>query len=428
MTMSPTSPEPAASAAATRHFDVVIVGGGAAGNTVAALLRKRSPRLAICVIEPSEVHWYQPAWTLVGAGQFEIASTRRPTQGCLPDGVEWIRGRAARFEPGANRVELEDGAGVTYGHLVVAAGLQIDWKKIEGLEATLGQNGVTSNYRPDSAPYTWECIRGFKGGKALFTQPTMPIKCAGAPQKILYMAADHFRRNGVKADVSFLLPGAAIFGVPFYAKALDTVAANYGIALKFGHNLVAVDGPARRAVFETTVNGQTAREELPFDLLHVVPPQSAPDFIKSSPLADKSGWVTVDKHTLRHTQFANVFALGDCSTTPNSKTAAAVRAQAPVVAANLLAVLEGKVPTASYDGYAACPLTTSVGRIMLAEFAYDGAVTPSFPLDPRIPRRSYWWLKRSYLPDLYWGMLKGSLGPDWHKARSYAEGVPAFTP
>lgn len=428
MTMTPEPSAPAANTAAPRRFDVVIVGGGAAGTTVASLLKARRPQLTLCVIEPSDTHWYQPAWTLVGAGAFEIESTRRPTKACIPNGAEWIRGRVSTFQPDQNRVELEDGSAVSYGHLVVAAGLQLNWNKIEGLEATLGKNGVTSNYRPDTAPYTWTCIREFQGGKALFTQPAMPIKCAGAPQKILYMAADRFRRRGLKTELSFLMPGAAIFGVPFYAKALDRVASDYGIALKFGHTLVAVDGPRGRAVFETTADGQSTRHEMAFDLLHVVPPQTAPDFIRASPLADASGWVAVDKHSLRHSRFENVFALGDCTTTPNSKTAAAVRAQAPVVAQNLLAAVDGKTPTARYDGYASCPLTTSVGRIMLAEFAYDGVVTPSFPVDPRVPRRTYWWLKKSYLPSLYWGMLQGSLGPDWHKARSFPDEVPAFSP
>lgn len=166
------------------------------------------------------------------------------------------------------------------------------------------------------------------------------------------------------------------------------------------------------------------RVHLPFDLLHVVLPQSAPDFIKSSPLADTTGWVSVDKLTLRHTRYDNVFGIGDCTTTPNSKTAAAVRAQAPVVVRNLLSARQGHAPTARYDGYASCPLTTSVGKIMLAEFAYDGVVTPSFPLDPRIPRRAYWHLKKSYLPSLYWGMLRGHLGLDWHAPRQFAETVP----
>ncbi|MGH8516161.1 MAG: FAD-dependent oxidoreductase [Panacagrimonas sp.] len=411
-----------------QRYDVLIVGAGAAGITVAALLKRGRPSLNIGLVDPAEHHCYQPAWTLVGAGAFEVENTRRPMKACIPNGVTWIKGRVTTFDPGVNRVDLEDGRSLVYDHLVVAAGLQLDWHKIEGLEATLGRNGVSSNYRYDTAPYTWKCIQEFQGGKALFTQPAMPIKCAGAPQKILYMAADRFRRRNLDAELSFFTPTPSMFGVPFYAKALDNVVANYGITARFGHNLVAVNGPEKRAVFEVTANGQTSHEEFAFDFLHVVPPQSAPDFIKSSPLADKSGWVAVDKTSLQHVQFRNVFGLGDCTTTPNSKTAAAVRAQSPVVAANVLSVLDGKAPEAAYDGYASCPLTTSVGKIMLAEFAYDGVVTPSFPVDPRVPRRAYWWLKRSYLPSLYWGMLNGSLGPDWHAKRTFPAAVPTFTP
>ena len=408
------------------HHVVVIVGGGAAGATVASLLLKRRPDLDIAVVEPAETHWYQPAWTLVGAGAFDVAATGRPMASCLPGKVTWARARASGFDPENNQVLLEDGRRIEYRFLVAAAGLQLDWHKIEGLEATLGNNGVTSNYRYDLAPYTWECIRNFSGGQALFTQPPMPIKCAGAPQKILYMAADHFRRRGLSAQLSFHTPGPAMFGVPFYSKALERVVAEYAIRPAYGQNLVAVDGPARKATFEVKQADRSERIEQPFEMLHVVPPQSAPDFIKSSPLADASGWIAVDKHSLRHARYDNVFGLGDCTTTPNSKTAAAVRAQAPVVTANLLDALEGREMSAKYDGYASCPLTTSVGKIMLAEFLYDGVPAPSFPLDPRIPRRAYWWLKKSYLPALYWGMLRGNLGLDWHAPRQFPEAVPAF--
>ena len=406
---------------------VVIIGGGAAGATVASLLLKKRPDLDVAIVEPSETHWYQPAWTLVGGGAFDMRDTSRPMAACLPGKANWIRGRASGLDPDNHQVLLDDGRRVEYRFLVVAAGLQLDWHRIEGLEATLGKNGVTSNYQPGMAPYTWACIQAFSGGRALFTQPPMPIKCAGAPQKILYLAADRFRRRGTSAELSFHTPGAAMFGVPFYSRALERVVAEYGIRPAYGENLLAVDGPARKAVFAVGQGEQATRVEHGFELLHVVPPQSAPDFIKSSPLADAGGWVSVDKHSLRHTRFENVFGLGDCTSTPNSKTAAAARAQAPVVATNLLDALEGRPCGASYDGYASCPLTTSVGKIMLAEFIYDGVVAPSFPLDPRRPRRAYWWLKKSYLPALYWGMLRGKLGPDWHAARQFPETVPDFS-
>lgn len=416
--VTPSAPSPS--------HTVVIVGGGAAGTTVAALLLKADPTLDIAVVEPSDTHWYQPAWTLVGGGSFDVAKTGRPMAACLPKRVRWVQARVAGFQPADNQLTLEDGRTIGYQHLVVAAGLQLDWHKIDGLAETLGQNGVTSNYRHDLAPYTWERVRNFAGGRALFTQPPMPIKCAGAPQKILYLAADRWRRAGVKAEMAFFTPGPAMFGIPFYSKALDQVVAEYGIAPKFGHTLVAVDGPAKRATFEVKQGDTTTRVEQSFELLHVVPPQSAPDFIKRSALADASGWVTVDKHSLRHTQYANVWALGDCTTTPNSKTAAAVRSQAPVAVANLLASMRGQAPSAKYDGYASCPLTTSVGRIMLAEFVYDGVPAPNFPLDPRVPRRMYWHLKKDYLPPLYWGMLRGNMGVDWHQVRSFPDAVPAL--
>lgn len=411
-----------------RHV-VLIAGAGAGGLTVAALLKRARPDLDVAVVDPAEHHAYQPAWTLVGAGAFNPAATRRPMARVMPAGVTWIRGQITEFEPQSHHVLLADGRRIGYRFLVTALGLQLDWDRIEGLTATLGAHGVCSNYRYDLAPYTWQTLRQLpRDGQALFTQPPMPIKCAGAPQKILYMAADHCHRERRPANLHFLTAGPSMFGVPFYATALDRVIAHYGIRTHFGRQLIAVDGPGRRATFRVTEGDSHRDLTLPFDLLHVVPPQSAPAAIKRSPLADASGWGNVDRHSLRHTGFDTVFGLGDCTNTPNSKTAAAVRAQAPVVVANLLRQLDGRGEERRYDGYASCPLTTSKGRIMLAEFAYDGAITPSFPFDPRVPRRAYWWLKKAYLPRLYWRMLKGQLGPDWHAPRTFAATPPTIRP
>lgn len=410
-------------------YSVVIVGGGAGGVSVAARLKRMSNNLDIAVVDPSEFHYYQPAWTLVGGGQFDIAKTRRSMRDCMPAGVEFIPGRVTAFEPGQNAVVLEGGARIDYKFLVVAAGIQLDWDGIEGLSDTLGKNGVTSNYRFDLAPYTWQCIQQFKSGTALFTQPPMPIKCAGAPQKILYLAADYFRRNRIAADIRFMTPGPSMFGVPFYAKALERVMRDYQAKPCFGQKLVRVDGPSKTAYFEVTTDGIKSIQATKFDMLHVVPPQSAPRFIRESPLADAAGWVEVDKATLRHTRFANIFGIGDCTSTPNSKTAAAVKNQMPVVATNVMAALAGHGRTMTYDGYASCPLTTSAGKVMLAEFCYDGVVTPSFPMDPRSPRRIYWWLKQSFLPYLYWNIvIKGKQWPLTHKRRDFPDVLPTIKP
>ncbi len=412
-----------------QEFSIVIIGGGAAGITAAALLRRQAPQLRIAIVDAAKTHDYQPAWTLVGAGEFDVAATRRAMSAVVPAGVQLISERVAAFEPATNRVLLANGSSLGYEQLIVAAGLQINWNAIEGLGETLGRNGVCSNYSYDSAPYTWQCIQDLAKGRALFTQPPMPIKCPGAPQKIMYMAADHFKRQGRAVNLGFFNAGPAIFGVPFYAKALMEVAKHYGISTQFGHNLVAINGAAHEAVFETTVEGVKTRHTEKYNLLHVTPPQSAPDFIKASPLADTAGFVAVNKSTLQSTLFPNVFALGDCAGTPNSKTAAAVRAQAPILVANLLAQRAGKALAGQYDGYASCPLTTSIGKIMLAEFGYDGVVMPSFAADPRIPTRRYWHLKKRYMPWLYWNqMLTGKNGPDWHAKRDYPEALPLIQP
>ena len=395
-----------------KEYTIVIAGGGAGGVSVAAALKLAQPDLNIALVEPSDKHYYQAGWTLVGGGAMSQRQTVRDQSSLIPSGVEWIPDRVAEFNPEQNQLVLQGGQTLQYQFLVTALGLQLDWDKIAGLQESIGQNGVTSNYRFDLAPYTWQCISEFRGGRALFTQPAMPIKCAGAPQKILYLAADHWRRNGVNADSHFFTQGGAMFGVPLFARALDKIIAGYDATPHFGVNLTAVDGAAGEAVFvDAEGNEQTEK----FDFLHVTPPQSAPDVIKQSDLAGETGWVEVDRNSLQHKRFDNVFGLGDCTDTTNAKTAAAVRRQFPVVVSNLLAVLaqDGSAANSSYDGYGGCPLTTERGKVMMAEFRYDGEVVPSFNLDPRVPRRLYWWLKERFFPFLYWNvMLKGR---DWDK-------------
>jgi sulfide:quinone oxidoreductase len=395
-----------------KHHQILIVGGGSAGVTVAAILRRRARGLDIAVVEPAERHYYQPAFTLVGACVYSLEKTNRPEASVMPAGVELIRDAAASFEPDKNTVQLKSGAALTYDYLVVATGVKLDWDKVAGLGETLGRNGVCSNYSPRTVNYTWECVQQIKAGdKIVCTQPPMPFKCPGAPQKIIYLIADRLRRRGMLKDckLDFYTHAPAIFGVPYFARALVKVAARYGIGVHYQENLVAVDGNAKTATFEFVDDkrkGQT--ETVPFDLLHVSPPQSPPEEIKKSPLANAAGWVEVDQNSMRHVRYANIYSLGDCCSTPNSKTAAAVRKQAPVVANALITAISGKLVPGAYDGYASCPLTTAFGKTILAEFIYGGKVTPTLPLTPSKERWIGWWIKLTGLPLMYWHyMLKG---------------------
>lgn len=407
------------------HHSILIVGGGAAGVSVANTLHRKDSSLNIAIIEPSEKHYYQPGFTIIGGGAYTLKKATRNEADLIRSGITWIKEYAESFQPDENSVTLRSGDNISYDYLVVCPGLQLDWNKISGLEETLGKNGVCSNYSPESVEYTWECIQNIESGNALFTQPPMPIKCAGAPQKIMYLAADRFRKRGTldKFDIQFCNAGPGMFGVPFFAKALGKVIADYGITTRFSHNLVAIDGPNKTATFATTdADGNQQQVELPFDMIHVTPPQSAPDFIKQSPLANDSGWVDVHDKTLQHNKYANIFGLGDAGSTPNAKTAAAVRKQVPVVVDNIFSLMQASALREGYDGYGSCPLTTSLNTVMLAEFAYGGQVTPSFPLlDPRKNRLIWWWGKIAGFPWLYWlWMLKGYRLDIPHKA-SYAK-------
>lgn len=396
------------------RYDVVIVGGGAGGISTAASLLKRKPSLAIAIVEPREVHYYQPGWTLVGGGVFDRHKTQRPMASVVPRGVRWVRAAAAAFEPERSEVVLEDGSRLHYRVLVAAPGIKLDWDAIPGLRQTLGRNGVTSNYLVDMAPYTWELVQALRGGRALFTQLPMPIKCAGAPQKAVYLSCDQWQRTGrlQHIDVEFHTAGAVLFGVKDYVPALMAYIRRYDVDLHLESKLVAVDGDRRQATFAVKKpDGGMGEDIREFDMLHVCPPQTTPDFVRTSELADSAGWIEVDEATLRHKRYGNIFGLGDACSAPNAKTAAAVRKQAPVVAKNVLAALAGERPRAIYNGYGSCPLTVERGKTVLGEFAYGGKLDPTFPtwlVDGTKPSRLGWILKAKLLPPTYWElMLKG---------------------
>lgn len=408
-----------------QHHTILIVGGGAAGVSIANTLHRQKADIDVAIIEPSEKHYYQPGFTIIGGGAYTLKQATKNEADLINNKVTWIKDYAETFQPDQNTVTLRSGDTVSYDYLVVCPGLQLDWDKIKGLKETLGKNNVCSNYSPDTVEYTWECIQNIKSGTALFTQPPMPIKCAGAPQKIMYLAADRFRKQGIldKFNIEFCNAGPGMFGVPFFAKALSKVVADYGIKTAFNHNLVAIDGPAKTATFETTDSeGNKQQVVKPFDMIHVTPPQSAPDFIKKSPLANAAGWVDVNENTLQHARYSNIFGLGDAGSTPNAKTAAAVRKQVPVVIDNILNLMNSKQLEYKYDGYGSCPLTTSLSTVMLAEFSYGGKVTPSFPfLDPRKNRFIWWWGKTTGFPWLYWHLMLKGYRIDIPHLESYAK-------
>ncbi|WP_374117974.1 FAD/NAD(P)-binding oxidoreductase [Streptomyces sp. S07_1.15] len=406
MDLSPHSTEPTGSAS---HHHVVVVGGGTAGISVAARLRRAGVG-DIAVLDPSDTHWYQPLWTLVGGGQAPLETSRRSEESLIPDGVRWIRDSAVAVDPDARTVSVAGGGRIGYDYLVLAPGLQLDWDKVPGLAKAIGRDGVTSNYASEYAPYTWELIKGMRSGTAVFSHPATPLKCGGAPQKIAYLAADYWRKQGVLDSIRivFVLPDPKLFKVPVWTKALEKVVERYGIEVRYESEVTAVDGSAREL---TVTDLKTGTEEvLAYDMAHLVPPQSAPDWVKASPLAEGPyGFVKVDKHTLRSPDHPEIFALGDVANLPTSKTGAAVRKQSPVVVEHLVAAMKGAEAGARYDGYTSCPLVTARDKMLLAEFDYDLKPKSSFPLINTFKeRRDMWVFKRYVLPVIYWrGMMSG---------------------
>lgn len=394
------------------HYEVLICGGGTAGLTVAAQLRSTESPPSIGIIEPSTKHYYQPLWTLVGGGIFPREDSVRDEKDYIPSGADWIQASVSQIEPDANSVLIGDGARISYDHLVIALGIQVDWGAIRGLRDCVGrvETGVCSNYAYETVASTWELIRTFKGGRAVFTEPTTPVKCGGAPQKIMYLAEDHFRRSGIRdrCEVIFCNGKASIFSSPYYAAALLDIVEKRGMEVRYKTNLVELRAASREAVFRDIDGG--VETPLRYDMIHVTPPMSAPPIIKQSGLADAAGWVDVDKNTLRHSRLANIWSLGDCSSLPTSKTGAAIRKQAPTVVDGILAARGRRPARQTYDGYTSCPLVTGYGKLILAEFDYSKEPCESFPFDQRQERYSMYALKAYGLPQMYWhGMLKGRM-------------------
>ncbi len=408
-----------APAASSSKAHIVIAGSGLGGIAVASRLRALLPEAKITLVDAKQEHNYQPGYTLVASGVWPAEKVRNRNAEFQPEGVEWVQEMVAAFDPANNSLSTTSGRKIDYDYLVVATGLQLDYSQIEGMDVkAIGQNGLGSVYPgPEAALATWQAMDAFraKGGQAVMTLPTGPLKCAGAPLKMTFMVADRLRQAGTlarsKVDFYTGLPQDTVFGVK---SVNDNVLARWkalDIQTHYLQKLVAVDLGARQAVFATP---EGERTNVGYDFLHVVPPMRAPDVVKNSELAAKQGpmapggWLEVSKDTLQHLRYPNVFGIGDINGTPRGKTAATVKKSAPLVAHNLARVVAGQTPDQIFDGYTSCPMIVREGSAMLIEFDYDGKLTPSLPMiEPLQESFMAWFMKYRLLKPAYIGVLKG---------------------
>lgn len=431
-----------------KHYQLVIIGGGTAGIMVASQIKKANSKITIGLIEPSDTHYYQPAWTLVGANTYDFEDTARSMSSIMPSGVDWIKDFADTFDPENNKVVSKSGSEYSYDYLVVCPGLRMAPELVKGLPEAMEKGIVCSNYTDPN--HTWKTLKNFKGGTALFTMPTTPIKCGGAPQKIMYLADEHFRKTGTrgKTDIVFAIPGGVIFAVKPIAETLMGVVDKKDINVRFFHKLVEVDPEKKIAWYEidkdlsaggcvvmsddetktldkdiqynykdVEVTKKDKRFGIHFDFMHLAPPQASPKFIANSVLSTPEGWLEVNDRTMQHKKYSNIFGLGDVAQLPTAKTGAAIRKQAPVVVANLIKMMANQsLSEKTYNGYSSCPLVTGYGKMVLAEFDYSKEFKPDpklkqFPLMIKDSSKEHWrlWILKKYLlPYIYWNkMLKG---------------------
>ncbi len=435
---------------------VLIVGGGLSGMSTAARLMRHADGLQITVVEPNPRSVsYQPGLTLVGGYEWEPSDIIYQTADFVPSGVTWVQDKVVEFDPKANKVKTAKGKTIEYDVMIVSGGLELDFGRIKGLEEmgslyTLGENqkaaqilakgNAASLYFVDGAVQMKKNLAAFideaKSGKklkAIYTHPNTPIKCGGAPKKILFLTDSNLRIKGGRenAELVFYPNGGKMFGVPEYHEAILKLFHEKDLKYHYKHNLIGIDLDKKIAVFDKHDRTKKVYDpdleeeveevihetvEVPYDMIHITPPMKAPDLIGKSPVGSSKGFIPVNFETLQHVKYKNVFSLGDIAAVPLGKTGGSARKQYKVVVDNVIAVLEGKEPKAKYDGYTVCPLITEIGKVMLAEFKwadpakgdYHGVVAPSFPLDPTKPRWIYWLLKVYLLkPMTQYGMLKG---------------------
>ena len=396
---------------AGQHYEVLIIGGGNAGVSLAARLHRYGVK-DVAVVEPQDNHFYQPLFSHIAGGRAKASEATRPQRSVMPEGVEWIRDSAVDIDPASNTVSLASGGQLGFGHLVVCPGLQLDWDKIPGLADAVRSPSGASHYEFTLAAKSWALLSGLKAGTAVFTMPSGPIKCGGAAQKPMYLACDYWRKQGVLQDIRVVMvqPYLTVFGVPGVDEELNRKIAEYGIELRLNSELVSVDASAQNALIRNNATGLA--EELHYDVLNAVPPQSAPDWLKATELpapGDSGGFVDVDPQTLRHVRFPNIWSLGDAAATTNSKSGGALRKQTKVLAKNLVAAREGKPLMEKYDGYSVCPFTVARSSVVFAEFDDQYRPMPSVPKVPTWKAsRASWVVDRDIFPKVYWNLiLKG---------------------
>ncbi|NXR78510.1 SQOR protein, partial [Pycnonotus jocosus] len=398
--------------AAKDYYEVLVLGGGTGGIAMSAWMKRRVGAGNVAVVEPSKTHYYQPLWTLVGGGAKQLAASARPMQSVIPTGVEWIKSQVVALDPDKNCVWLDNGTKVSYKYLIIALGISLHYDKIKGLPEGFNQPKIGSNYSAQTVEKTWKALQDFKEGNAIFTFPNTPVKCAGAPQKIMYLSDAYLRKTGKrsKANIMFNTSLGVIFGVKKYADALLEVIKDRDLAVNYKRNLIEVRADKQEAVFEN-LDRPGVTEVHQYEMLHVTPPMGPPAVLINSPVSDEKGWVDVDKETLQHKKYPNVFGIGDCTNLPTSKTAAAVAAQSAILDKTMSRVMKNELPVKKYDGYTSCPLVTGYNKVILAEFDYNAQPLETFPIDQSKERTTMYHMKADMMPLLYWNaLLKGYWG------------------
>lgn len=375
---------------------VVVLGGGVGGTLVANLLHKELGRDArVTVVDPTGMHVYQPGFLYVALGQANGRWLTRDERTLLHRGVELAVERAIRIHPDAGTVQLERGGSLDYDYLVVSTGARLVPEQVPGLtEAT------HEFYSLEGSQRLREELARFTGGRIHVGIAGIPYKCPPAPVEFVFLLDEYLRKRGIRerSSITLLSPLNRAFTIESASKVIQPMLTERGIELTTFFNVESVDPDAGTIM---SLEG----EKVESDLMVVVPPHRGQSVVGASALGDSGDWLPTDRTTLQVEGQERIFAIGDATNLPISKSGSTAHFEAPVVASRIASLIRGTAPKSNYGGRVMCFLETGNRRATVLRFDYEH---PPAPPQPNMLWHSAKWMFNR----LYWSTVPQGRMPE----------------
>ncbi len=363
---------------------IVILGGGTGGTMMANRLRRKfdDDEARISVVDKDDLHVYQPGLLFL---PFRLAAADeivRPRRRQLHRGIDFHQAEIDHVDLAEDRVHLMDGSILPFDVLIVSTGATLQPEETEGLTGEGWNDRMFTFYTVPGAEQLSRALDAFDGGRVVVNLIDMPIKCPVAPLEFAFLADWYFTERGIreKVELTYVTPLDGAFTKPVASERLAGLLADKRIELVTEFAVGQVDGEQRKLV-------SWDEREVPFDLLVTVPLHGGSPFVeRSEGLGDDLGFVPTNPQTLQSLAKPNVFAIGDATNVPISKAGSVTHFEAEALEGNVVRFLEGKEPSAAYDGHANCFIETGFGKALLIDFNYENEPVPGhFPMALGLP-------------------------------------------